>query len=101
MDHARRSQTELVVRHVLDEWKPYAWGSRTAQDVDLTAQARAVAAELDHIETAGDVAAIVAAIFSGCYPECHERFTRYTCTSVGARLFRELHAARLLPSQLT
>ena len=96
MDHARRFQTEIVVRYVLDEWKPYAWGSRT-----VAAQARAVAAELDHIETAGDVAAIVASIFSGCYPECEERFTRYTCTSVGARLFRELHAARLLPSQLT
>jgi hypothetical protein len=101
MNHVTPSQTETIVRHVLDEWKAYAWGSRSAQDIDLTDQARAVTGMLDHVETPDDVAAIIASILSACYPECEERFTRYTCTSVGTRVFRELHAAHLLPSQLT
>jgi len=101
MDPIALSQTETIVRRVLDQWKPYAWGSRSARSIDLATQAHAVAGKLDHVDTPDDVATLVAATLSAYYPECEERFTRYTCTSVGTRLYRELHAARMLPSQLT
>ena len=68
-----------------------------APEVDLTDDIHAVTERWDEIRSPGDAARVVAEVFAAAHPECREQFDRYTCTSVGAMLYRELRAAGLTP----
>ncbi len=87
---------EAVTARVLDEWKAFAFGSREALDLDLTQHARAIATRLEEIRSPSDAAAVVAAVFAEAYPNRRFQFDRYSCTSVGTRLYRELRSSGLL-----
>ena len=96
MDGSRRHQAEAIARQVLNEWKPCAWGTSIAGTIDLTDQIQPVADQLDRITTVNDAAAVVAAVFAIAFPDRAEQFTRYTCTSVGARLYHDFRSAGLI-----
>ena len=96
MDGSRQHQAAVIAQQVLDEWKPCAWGTGIAGTIDLTDEIKPVTDQLDRIASANDAAAVVAAVFATAFPDRAEQFTRYTCASVGARLYRDFRSAGLL-----
>lgn len=90
-------QAAAIARQVLEAWKPYAWGTAVAPNVDLTNDIRAVTEHCSEIRSPADAARVVAEVLATAHPERSEQFDCYTCTSVGAKLYRELHAAGLAP----
>lgn len=97
MNSAAHERAAAITRQVLEAWKPYAWGTAVAPRVDLTDDIHAVTEHWTEIRSPDDAARIVAEVLATAHPERREQFDRYTCTSVGAMLFRELHAAGLAP----
>jgi hypothetical protein len=96
MDESGQRRAEAITRQVLNDWKLSAWGTSAAGSVDLSSQVGAVVAQSDQITNVNDTAAIVAGVFARAFPDRAEQFTRYTCTSVGSRLYQDLRSAGLV-----
>jgi len=96
MSSSAHEQAAAIAQQVLEAWKPYAWGTAVAPEVDLTDDIQAVTEHCSEIRSPDDAARVVAEVLAAAHPEHCEQFDRYTCTSVGAKLYRELHAAGLV-----
>lgn len=97
MNTSARQQAAAIARKVLEAWKPYAWGSALAPEVDLSPDVDTVVEHWDEIRSPEAAARVVADAFAASHPDRREQFDCYTCTSVGTKLYRELHAAGLTP----